>query len=87
MRQEAACDQVGEALFACAVEDARASMSEEELAKLDTDELRPRYKAEFMSECTASDMSLRQVKVFEGCLQDTACAVFVPCLDAAQPKR
>ena len=86
-RQEAACDQVGDAVFACAVEDARANMSQEELAKLDPDALRPRHKAEFMRDCMRNDMSLRQVKVFEGCLQDTTCAVFVPCLDPAQPER
>jgi hypothetical protein len=85
-RQEAACEQVGDVLFTCAVEDARATMSPEELAALDVAALEPQYKAAFRGQCTTSDMSLRQVEVFEGCLADTTCDVFVGCLDAARPR-
>ena len=87
VRQEASCKRVGEVLFGCAVEDARASMSPEEFAALDVTALEPRYKSEFMAQCMDSKMSLRQVEGYEGCLADTACAVFVPCLDQAQPQR
>lgn len=87
MRQEASCKRAGEVLFACAVEDARASMSPEEFIALDVTALEPRYKSEFMARCMDSEMSLRQVEVYEGCLADTVCAVFVPCLDQAQPQR
>jgi hypothetical protein len=86
-RQEAACDGVGKTLFACAVEDARASMSPEEFAKLEPDKLEPEYMSRFLDECLSSDMSPRQVGVYEGCLQDQRCPVFVPCLDSARPQK
>jgi hypothetical protein len=84
-RQEAACEGVGKTLFACAVEDARASMSPDEFAKLEPEKLEPEYMSRFLDECLSSDMSPRQVDVYEGCLQDKRCAVFVPCLDSARP--
>ena len=86
-RQEAACEGVGKTLFACAVEDARASMSPEEFAKLEPDKLEPEYMSRFLDECLSSDMSPRQVGVYEGCLQDKRCPVFVPCLDGARPEK
>jgi hypothetical protein len=86
-RQEAACEGVGKTLFACAVEDARATMSPEEFAKLEPDKLEPEYMGRFLDECLSSDMSPRQVSVYEGCLQDKRCAAFVPCLDSARPQQ
>jgi hypothetical protein len=86
-RQEAACDGVGKTLFACAVEDAKASMSPEEFAKLEPEKLEPEYMSRFLDECLSNDMSPRQVSVYEGCLQDTRCAAFVPCLDSARPQQ
>jgi hypothetical protein len=85
-RQEAACQGVGEAVFACAVEDARATMAPEEFAKLDVEQLEPEHMRQFMDECVTADMSPRQVDVYETCLKDKRCAVFVPCLDSAQPQ-
>lgn len=86
-RQEAACEGVGKKLFACAVEDARASMRPEEFAKLEPEQLEAEYVSRFQDECLEKDMSPRQVNVYEGCLQDTRCEVFVPCLDAARPQQ
>ncbi len=85
-RQEAACDQVGDALLQCAIEDARANMSPDEIAKLDLEQTGRAFKAKFSEECLGSDMSPRQVGVFEQCLADTACSVFVACLDQARPQ-
>lgn len=85
-RQETACQGVGEALFACAAADARATMSPEELAELDIERLKPAYMQEFLAECQARAMSSRQIGVYEGCLADTRCEVFVPCLDRARPQ-
>jgi hypothetical protein len=84
-RQETACEGVGKTLFSCAVEDARASMSPEEFAKLEPAQLESEYMSRFLDECLESDMSPRQVSVYEGCLQDTRCEAFVPCLDGARP--
>lgn len=86
-RQEAACDGVGRTLFGCALEEARASMSPKEFAKLEPAQLEPEYMRRFLDECLENDMSPRQVSVFEGCLQDTRCEVFVPCLDSARPQQ
>ncbi len=86
-RQEAACESVGKTLFACAVEDARTSMSPEEFAKLEPEKLEPEYMSRFLDDCLSSDMSPRQIGVYEGCLQDTRCATFVPCLDSARPQQ
>jgi hypothetical protein len=85
-RQDAACEGVGKTLFGCAIEDARGSMSPEEFAKLEPAQLEPEYMSRFLDECLENDMSPRQVSVFEGCLQDTRCEVFVPCLDGARPQ-
>lgn len=86
-RQEAACQNVGKAVFVCAVEDARATMAPEEFAKLDVEQLEPAHMEQFMDECLAADMSPRQVGVYETCLADTRCTVFVPCLDGARPQQ
>jgi hypothetical protein len=86
-RQDAACEGVGKTLFACAIEDAKATMSPEEFAKLEPEKLEPEYMSRFLDECLSSDMSPRQVSVYEGCLQDTRCATFVPCLDSARPQQ
>jgi hypothetical protein len=86
-RQSAACEGVGKTLFACAVEEARATMSPEEFAKLEPEQLEPEYMSRFLDECLEKDMSARQVSVYEECLGDTRCEVFVPCLDRARPQQ
>lgn len=86
-RQEAACQNVAKVVFVCAVEDARATMAPEEFAKLDVQQLEPEHMAQFTDECLATDMSPRQVDVYETCLKDTSCTVFVPCLDSARPQQ
>lgn len=86
-RQQAACEQMSEILTDCAVQDARKQMSPKELAELDLENTAPRHRAEVQDQCLAVDMSPRQVRVIESCLaKDTACTVFLPCLDAAQGK-
>lgn len=86
-RQSAACEAVGKTLFACAVEDARTSMSPEEFAKLEPEQLEPEYMSRFLDECLEKDMSDRQVGVYETCLGDRRCEVFIPCLDRARPQQ
>ena len=89
VRQEAACDGVGGGLYRCALEGARHKLSPEEFAKLglDTEGAEHDYRSKFMEECLAGNMSPRQIRVFERCLADTRCNVFVPCLDQAKPRR
>jgi hypothetical protein len=86
VRQEAACEQVSPVVTECAIADARATMKPEEFAKLDVERLRPVHLARYQDECTASDMSPRQVKIFEECMADTTCEVFLACLDKARPQ-
>lgn len=86
-RQEAACEKVSQVVTTCAVAEARATLSPKELAELDLENTAPRHQAKYMAACIASDMSPRQVKVFERCLADTTCSVFIPCLDEAKPKK
>lgn len=86
-RQEAACERVSAPITECAIASARAEMPPEKFAELDVEKLRPRHQAKFIDECISSDMSPRQVKVFEDCMADTTCEVFLTCLDQAKPKR
>jgi hypothetical protein len=86
VRQEAVCEQVTPVVTECAIADARATMKPEEFAKLDVEGLRPVHRAEYQEGCISSDMSPRQVRVFEECLADTTCEVFVACLDKAKPQ-
>ncbi|MEM9492719.1 MAG: hypothetical protein AAGC55_26460 [Myxococcota bacterium] len=83
-RQEAACEKVGVVLIDCAIADARTNMSPDELAELDLENTAPVARAKFVEECTTNAMSVRQVKVFEGCLVDTSCTTIHDCLDQAR---
>jgi hypothetical protein len=87
VRQEAACEQVTPVVTECAIADARATMKPEEFAKLDVEKLRPVHRAEYHESCLASDMSPRQVRIFDECMADTTCEVFLVCMDRAKPQR
>ncbi len=87
MRQDAACDRVGDRLFACAVQDGQASMDEEAFAELEVSKLKAQYKRDFQASCMRSALSLRQVQIYEGCTaQDGGCDTLLSCLDKAQPQ-
>jgi hypothetical protein len=86
-RQAAACEALGPKLTACAVADARATMSAEELAKLDIEATAPVHTREFVKSCKAQTMSSRQVRVYEVCMrEETECAPLTHCLENANPK-
>jgi hypothetical protein len=86
-RQAAACEQLGPKLTECAVADARATMSAEELAKLDIENTAPIHTREFVKSCKAQTMSSRQVRVYEVCMhEETECAALTQCLENANPK-
>jgi hypothetical protein len=73
-----------ERLVDCSVEDAKATMSEAELADLKPDELVPKARAECESEYASLTLSPRQIKVIQACVNGPpACADFTACLDAA----
>jgi hypothetical protein len=86
-RRDAACEQLGPRLTACAVEDARRTMSAEELAELDLDSTAPVHTREAIDDCKGRELSSRQVRVYEVCLrEETACEPLAACLDHAKPQ-
>jgi hypothetical protein len=86
VRQEAACERLCPRITACSVADAQASLSPEELAKLNLDEAAPALTADCKSKCNASDLSPRQVRVYEVCLdEEDECEPLLSCLDHANP--
>lgn len=86
VRRDAACEALGPRLTACAVEEARRTMSAEELAKLDLEKTAPVHTEEFIGECKRQQLSSRQVRVYEVCLaEESECEPLVACLDNVNP--
>jgi hypothetical protein len=87
-RRDAACEALGPRITACAVADAKRTMSPAELEKLDLDKTAPVHTRKFIEDCKSHEMSSRQVRVFEVCMkQETACDKLLACLDNANPKK
>jgi len=94
-RRDAACDQLGPKLTACAVEDARASLAAGTIdqAQLDRDTapaIQRKNTEEFDRACKGTAYSSRQIRVLEVCFQqERACAPLLDCLghlsDAPKP--
>src|SRR5262245_38015075 len=70
VRRDAACEALGPRLTACAIEEARQTMSPEELAKLDLEKTAPAHTEEFIKECKGQTLSSRQVRVYEVCVAE-----------------
>ena len=86
-RRDAACEALGPRLTECAIADARATMSPEELAKLDIEKTAPVHTRKFVEECQGQALSSRQVRVYEVCLREEAeCEPLIACLDHASPE-
>ena len=86
-RQFAACERVIPRLTECAVADARANLSPEQLAELDLERTAPIHTRENLKTCKAQRLSSRQVRVYEVCdREETSCGPLVACLDHAQPR-
>lgn len=86
-RRDAACEALGPRLTECAIADARATMSPEELAKLDIEKTAPVHTRKFVEECQGQTLSSRQVRVYEVCLrEETECEPLIGCLDHARPE-
>lgn len=81
-RQAAACESLGPKITACAIEDAKASMTAEAVAKLKLEETAPRHTQEFIEDCIAPVLTSRQVRVYEVCQQaETECEPLLACLE------
>lgn len=87
-RQTAVCETVAKLATDCAVANAKATLSERELEELELDKVAPIQVREMTSKCSRSALSLRQVEVYEACVERFAsCDAFIRCMDAAAPKR
>jgi hypothetical protein len=85
-RRDAACEELGPRLTACAVDDAKRTLSAEELKELDLERTAPVHTREAIDDCKGRDLSSRQVRVYEVCLrEETACDPLAACLDNAKP--
>jgi hypothetical protein len=85
--QESAIQAMCERLVDCSVESARASMTPEELAKLDLEEMVPRARADCEEEYAGRRLSPRQVRVVQRCVADTGtCDEMHTCLDQAKKR-
>lgn len=86
-RKGAACEQLGPRITECAIADARATMTPEELATLDVENTGPIHTREFVASCKGQTLSSRQVRVYEVCMrEETECAALTACLEHASPK-
>ena len=86
-RQSATCESLGPRITECAIADARATMTPEELAKLDVENTAPIHTREFVKSCKAQTLSSRQVRVYEVCQrEETECEALTACLENASPK-
>ena len=85
-RRDAACDQLGPKLTACAVEDARANLAAGKIDQhqfdLDTaPAVQRRHTDEFEKACKRATYSSRQVRVLEVCFrEETRCGPLLDCL-------
>jgi hypothetical protein len=85
-RRDAACDQLGPRLTACAVEDARAGFAAGKIdrAQLDRDTapaVQRKNTEEFGKACKGASYSSRQIRVLEVCFrEETQCAPLLDCL-------
>jgi hypothetical protein len=85
-RQGAACEALGPRLTDCAIADARATMTPEQLAELDVEKTAPVHTREMIKQCKDQTMSSRQVRVYEVCMrEETECDALTACLENAQP--
>jgi hypothetical protein len=86
--RDAACESLAPRLTDCAIADARATMSPDELAKLDLEKTAPVHTQKFLESCKAQTLSSRQVRVYEVCQREESdCEPLIACLDNASPQR
>jgi hypothetical protein len=86
--QESAIQAMCERLADCALDEARATMSPEEIAKLEPDKAVPQLRAECEEEGMQSALSPRQVTVIQRCVSGSpTCDELNTCLDQARKQQ
>ncbi|HEX7843166.1 MAG TPA: hypothetical protein VF469_37095 [Kofleriaceae bacterium] len=85
-RRDAACDQLGPKITACAIEDARAKLAAGKIDQHQFDQdtapaVQRRHTEEFLKACKGAAYSSRQVRVLEVCFrEEPRCAPLLDCL-------
>jgi len=85
-RRDAACDQLGPRLTACAVEDARADLAagkitQQQLERDTAPAVQRKNTDQFLDACKRTAYSSRQIRVLEVCPREEArCAPLLDCL-------
>jgi hypothetical protein len=85
-RRDAACDQLGPKITACAVEDAKADLAAGKIDRPQFDrdtapDIQRKHTEEFGKACKGHAYSSRQVRVLEVCLREEArCGPLLDCL-------
>lgn len=83
--QLATCGPVCERITQCSIEQARAHLSDAELADLHLERTAPEHTQRCQRKCGASRLSPRQVKVMRRCVNGPKdCSSYLDCLDAAK---
>ncbi len=85
--QESAVEAMCDRLVDCSVEEARATMTPEEVAGLDLENTMPLAREECEDESTQRNFSPRQVRVVQRCVTEAAtCEALHSCLDEAKKR-
>jgi hypothetical protein len=85
-RRDAACEQLGPKITACAVEDAKADLAagkvgQEQFARDTAPDVQRKNTEEFQKSCKSTAYSSRQVRVLEVCFrEETQCGPLLDCL-------
>lgn len=85
-RRDAACDQLGPKITACAVEDARANLAAGKIDQQQFDrdtapDIQRKNTQEFQKACKRTAYSSRQIRVLEVCShEETQCGPLLDCL-------
>jgi hypothetical protein len=83
--QASAVEAMCERLVQCAVESARANMTPDEVAELNLDETAPRLREQCQEDGDKSQLSPRQVRVVQRCVNEAAeCEALQTCLEQAR---
>lgn len=83
--QLATCGPMCERITQCSVEQARAQLSDEELAELDLENTAPEHTRRCEQNCGASRLSPRQITVMRECVNGPQeCGAYLDCLDQAK---
>lgn len=85
--QDSSVEALCERLVDCAVQAASASMSPEEVAKLDVEKTAPRLRDECEADGAKSALSPRQIKIVQRCVNTAeTCDELHTCLEEAKKK-